>query len=351
MSRQEILFRAALTRFVLGAAALVLVPLLYPEMREARWVFGLYLAMAAVEQVLIRQQIGGMIRSLGAGFVDMAIISFLVHALGSATTIFASLYLFAGFLNAMVVGRRVGVALSVLNAIAFAAIVWAEHFHLLAFAPDNPEVALLGPPSFGLALAVSILMAIFLVSSTTIVGMLVTQLHSRERELLVANAQLANLSVQDPLTLLYNRRYLYSQLEREIERARRGHPLCALMIDLDGFKRVNDLRGHARGDALLQSIAHALEATTRASDVTGRYGGDEFVVILPDTDSVAAQAVAERIADAVREVGESAGDDKPVTASVGIAAAQPIDDVASLLNRADENAYRAKQSGGNRVAA
>jgi diguanylate cyclase (GGDEF)-like protein len=123
------------------------------------------------------------------------------------------------------------------------------------------------------------------------------------------------------------------------------------MIDLDGFKRVNDLRGHARGDAMLQAIARALSDTTRASDVTGRYGGDEFVVILPDTDPEAAQGVAERIAGAVREVGESTGDDKPVTASVGIAAARPIDDVASLLHRADENAYRAKQSGGNRVAA
>jgi hypothetical protein len=210
MSRQEILFRAALTRFVLGAAALVLLPLLYPEIRESRWVFGVYLGLAAIEQVLIRKQIGGMVRSLGAGIVDVAMISFLVHALGSATTIFASLYLFAGALNAMVVGRRVGVALGVLNAFAFASIVWAEHFGLLLFAPDNPEVALLGPPSFGLALAVSVLMTIFLVTSTTVVGLLVTQLHSRERELLLANVQLAELSQQDPLTLLYNRRYLFS---------------------------------------------------------------------------------------------------------------------------------------------
>jgi diguanylate cyclase (GGDEF)-like protein len=139
-------------------------------------------------------------------------------------------------------------------------------------------------------------------------------------------------------------------LERELARSRRGHPLALLMIDLDNFKLVNDEHGHLRGDEVLMQIAGALERSTRFSDVAGRYGGDEFAVILPDTDVEQARRVAGRLVEGIREVGARVDAKKPVTASVGIAVAESNDDARSLHRRADEAAYRAKQRGGDRIA-
>src|SRR4051794_26396284 len=111
MTRHDLLFRAALSRFVLGTAALVLLPFLYPLGAGNWWVFASYLGVAAIEQVLIRNRIGGNMRALLAGFFDVALITFIVHRLGSVATMISSFYFFAGVLNAMVVGMRVAVAL------------------------------------------------------------------------------------------------------------------------------------------------------------------------------------------------------------------------------------------------
>jgi diguanylate cyclase (GGDEF)-like protein len=123
------------------------------------------------------------------------------------------------------------------------------------------------------------------------------------------------------------------------------------MMDLDGFKRVNDIHGHLRGDDLLRRIAEAIGGTTRATDVAGRYGGDEFAILLADTNQSQARAAAERLVHAVREAGSGFDAGKPVTASVGVAVAHDDDDPPSLLRRADEHAYRAKERGGNCVDA
>lgn len=351
MTRHDVLFRAALSRFVLGAAALVLLPVLYPRSAGSWWVFVAYLLIAAIEQVLIRRDVGGQLRSFVAGLFDVAIMSFLVHRLGSVATIVSSFYFFAGVLNAMVVGLRVGVILAAINAVAYSTIVWCEHLGVLAFAPDVPEIARFGAPTTGQALVSSFMVTVFLLTSTTIVGLLVSQLRGRERELVRANDQLAELSQRDPLSNLYNRRYLFSQVERELERVGRGHPAALVMLDLDRFKQINDLEGHLRGDVLLKEISAAIATTTRVTDVAARYGGDEFVVLLPDTDEAQACVVAQRIADAVRDAGARFNPDARVTASVGITPARAGDSVASLLRRADENAYRAKKNGGDRVVA
>jgi diguanylate cyclase (GGDEF)-like protein len=173
----------------------------------------------------------------------------------------------------------------------------------------------------------------------------------RETALETANVQLEEISVRDPLTQLYNRRYLFQRMQEEIASIADGRTLSVLMIDLDGFKRVNDETGHMRGDALLKEIANALVKSCRGSDVAARYGGDEFVILLPGTAGERATQVAERIAQAIREVGLRFDAKRPVTGSVGLAEAMRDEEVASLLRRADQNAYRAKQSGGNRVAA
>ena len=350
LSKDELVFRAALTRFVLGLVALAVLPLLYPSARQFLWVYAAYIGFAAIEQVLIRKAIGGGVRSLVAGLVDLAVLTFTVHRLGSVATVMASVYFVAGVLNALVVGLRVGVILAALNAVAYAAVVCAEQAGLLPYAPDVPEISRLGVPSATLAGLAIVLVTVLLVSSTAIVGLLVRAVRRREEALTRANEQLVVLSERDPLTNLYNRRRLFERLELELERVRRGHPLSLVMLDLDGFKRVNDKHGHLRGESLLKEIAVALAANTRVTDVVGRYGGDEFVIVLADSDEAQAKIVAERIGVSVKDVGERFAEEARVTASIGLAVAREDDGVASLLRRADENAYRAKQAGGDRVA-
>jgi diguanylate cyclase (GGDEF)-like protein len=354
MTRDELRFRAASSRFGVGVLALVLLPTFYPRTRAHAWVWASYLFVAAVEQVLIRKRIGGRTRALVSGLVDTAMLTFTVHELGSVLTPLAAIYFFAVMSNALVVEPAVAYALAAINVLAFDATVWAEWAGLLAFAPDVPDVAALGHPSLERCLMASLLVTTLVPAFGVTAVSLVGEVRRRERLLVAANARLEELSQLDPLTDLYNRRHLYARLEAELGRVRRGHSLAVVMLDLDGFKQVNDRLGHERGDVLLRAIADALKRTTRETDVAGRYGGDEFLVILPDTDAEQARRVAERLADSVRETGRQFDADHPVTASLGIALAVPPaapESPAVLVRLADEHAYRAKQRGGDCVAA
>jgi diguanylate cyclase (GGDEF)-like protein len=318
------------------------------------WLWAGYLVIAAVEQVLIRKRVGGRLRALASGLVDTAMLTYTLHELGSAMTPMSAVYFLAVMANALVVDRTVAYALAALNVLAFDATVWAEWSGALAFAPDVPEVAALGPPSLEHTLMASLLVTTFVPGFAAIASALVGAVQRRERMLVAANARLEELSQLDPLTNLYNRRHLFARLEVEVARVRRGHALALVMIDLDGFKRVNDTHGHQQGDALLKEIADSIRQNTRETDVPVRYGGDEFVVILPDTDAEQARRVAERLADGIRSAGRRFDPARPVTASLGIAAAAPPsapDSVAAIVKLADERAYRAKQDGGDRVAA
>jgi diguanylate cyclase (GGDEF)-like protein len=157
------------------------------------------------------------------------------------------------------------------------------------------------------------------------------------------------LSITDGLTGLWNYRYFTMTIGKEIERsARFGRPLALLMLDLDLFKNVNDTYGHQRGDAVLVEIAARVRGQVRDVDTVARYGGEEVVVILPETDEDGAVQAAERICDAVRrrpfgEPGEGAID---VTVSIG-AAVFPAHGASAttLLRRADEALYEAKAAG------
>ncbi len=337
-------FRAALSRFV---AALIAIPLLltfYPRTREHLWVWLAYLTLAGTGQVLIRLDIGGDVRAMVSGVVDLAFITYTVHLLGSTASPMASLYFYAAVANALVVHRRVSVALAVLGVLSYDILVWLEYARVLPFAPDVPQLARLGAPGLDLALLSSVFVTTFAVAATVIVGTLMRDLAQREE-------MLQELSRRDPLTNIFNRRHVFERIDLELARVRRGGSLAAVMLDLDGFKKVNDELGHLRGDVLLKEIATALTSTTREVDVAGRYGGDEFVVILPDTGPEQAAAAAERFANAVRDAAHRFNAATSVTASVGVAVAAREDTVASLLRRADENAYRAKQRGGDRVVA
>jgi diguanylate cyclase (GGDEF)-like protein len=351
MTGDDLKFRAALSRFGVGLVALAVLPTFYPSSRGHMWIWFAYIAIAVVEQVLIRKNIGGEARGFFSGLVDLTVLTYTVHGLGSVATPMASLYLFAGVANGVVGSRRVALALAVLGAAAYDAIVWAEWAGWLPFAPDAPAIAALGRPQLSDTIMATCFVTVFVPATTAIVTELVQRVHRREEMLVDVNRKLEELSQLDPLTNLYNRRHLFARIESELARVRRGHPLALVMLDLDRFKSVNDSLGHLRGDVLLKEIASALGATTRTTDVAGRYGGDEFVVVLPDTDAKQAQTVAERLAASVRDAASRFDATRPVTASVGVALADGSDTVAALLRRADENAYRAKQGGGDRVVA
>lgn len=163
---------------------------------------------------------------------------------------------------------------------------------------------------------------------------------------------LAHAAAIDPLTGLFNRRYLQTRLDTELERGRRtGQPVALLMIDVDTFKPVNDLMGHQAGDIVLRQIADLIRGSVRASDVSTRYGGDEFAVIVAENAPSAAQT-AERIRQRVEGYRwESLGVRQPfhTTVSIGIAIGAPGESSESLIGRADQQMYRAKGLGRNRV--
>jgi diguanylate cyclase (GGDEF)-like protein len=336
--------RAALSRFLAAAVALVLLPVFYPRTRAHLWVWGGYLVIAVVMHLLIRRNIGGEVRALVSGAIDIAVITFTVHCLGSTATPMASLYFFLAVANALVVHRSVALVLAVTCVVSYDTLVWVEHARLLPFAPDVPQLETLGAPLFDQAVLATTFVTMFVMAATVIVSTL-------RRDLERHQYMLTELSQRDPLTNLFNRRHLFSRIEAELARVRRGVSLAVVMIDLDGFKKVNDALGHLRGDVLLQEIGAALLRTTRAVDVAGRYGGDEFVVVLPGASAEQAAVAAERFATGVRDAAQRFDGAHSVTASVGLAVATGTDTVASLLRRADENAYRAKQGGGNRVVA
>jgi diguanylate cyclase (GGDEF)-like protein len=349
LSGEQLTFRAGLSRLVLGGTALVLLPLLFPRMRDETWILTWYLSVAALEQLLIARGFGGRWRAFFAGLVDLGVLTYFVHVLGSTTTVFAAVYFFTSTLNTFVVGLRVGVTLAAFNAIAYDAVVWCEWARRIPSAPDGLDAARGIPPTFETALTSSVLVTALLVTSTALVGMLVHAVRRNEQELRAANTRLESLSQHDPLTGLFNRRHLFTKLEQELARLRRGHGFGVVMLDLDGFKQVNDLQGHLRGDLLLKEIAQSLNTSTREIDAAARYGGDEFLIVLPDADAEQARTVAERVTAAVRELGLRFDAQHPVTASLGVAVAHRDDSVASIIRRADENAYRAKKGGGNKV--
>ncbi len=164
------------------------------------------------------------------------------------------------------------------------------------------------------------------------------------------------LSRRESLTGCFNRRAFYELFPREVDRARRlGEGVAIVFLDLDHFKRVNDRYGHETGDRVLQQLAARLRGIIRETDLLFRWGGEEFVILLPHTSSAEAPALAERIRVAVAERPFAASDSHPavsITVSVGVAGtkAWPVDP-DSLLARADAACYRAKERGRDRVEA
>jgi len=162
-------------------------------------------------------------------------------------------------------------------------------------------------------------------------------------------ARLQEQSLHDELTGVANRRAFMAAATLEIERSRRyRHELSLAYLDIDGFKAVNDCRGHGAGDRALVALAGAARATARSVDTVARLGGDEFVVLMPETDEDAALPLADRLRKACSQA--AGAEPGPVTCSVGVVTyVQPPKDVEDLLASADELMYEAKAAGGDSV--
>ncbi len=158
-------------------------------------------------------------------------------------------------------------------------------------------------------------------------------------------------AITDPLTGVYNRRGLFQIGDFEFERARRiNRPFSAMIFDIDHFKKVNDQYGHATGDQTLRGMAERCRVSSRSVDVIGRYGGEEFVVLLPETNLESARMVAERLRMTImKEPFATDGGDLPVTISIGVAETSQQDTLKTLIERADMALYEAKRAGRNCV--
>ena len=180
------------------------------------------------------------------------------------------------------------------------------------------------------------------------------RIQDRTAELSAANRQLQELAVTDSLTGLLNRRALFNLLEREIDREQRHrHGLALIVFDIDHFKEVNDRYGHAAGDSVLQHVATVTSKVIRQTDVMARHGGEEFVVVAPETDQTGALQLAERMREALRSAGAAVNHHVlHVTASFGVAMLHPGEEGPEpVLRRADQALYAAKAAGRDRVVA
>jgi diguanylate cyclase (GGDEF)-like protein len=173
-------------------------------------------------------------------------------------------------------------------------------------------------------------------------------------EVQAINNQLRVMSITDPLTGRYNRRFINDHIRRELKLAQRtGQPVSVLMIDLDNFKEYNDRHGHIAGDEALRKLGDVLVDQVRETDVVARYGGEEFLVYLSHTNTEGARQVAEKLREAVEQTSFSLkGEDTRITISVGVATAhEEVSTYEDLVDHADKAMYRAKAEGRNLVQA
>jgi diguanylate cyclase (GGDEF)-like protein len=177
------------------------------------------------------------------------------------------------------------------------------------------------------------------------------ELEEKNTSLLDARAALMELATRDSLTGILNRGAIHSLLQQEIERARReNHPLVAVMADVDHFKRINDIYGHQCGDSVLREVTQRLRSALRAYDSLGRYGGEEFLIIIPGLGDHESVNLIERIRKIIEGEPFLCGEASlQVTSSFGVAWLGAGDELEALIHAADQALYMAKANGRNRV--
>jgi diguanylate cyclase (GGDEF)-like protein len=173
-----------------------------------------------------------------------------------------------------------------------------------------------------------------------------------EQDLKEAVRKLRRQAYVDSLTELYNRRFLMERLSEEVDEAHRyERPLSVLILDVDRFKSINDTYGHSIGDKVLHTIGRHMVATTRSYDIAARFGGEEFCLVLPNTDAATAAGIAERMRRLIEsdEIRTDREHTVKVTVSIGVAGLEATESLDRLLARADGALYRAKEGGRNRT--
>jgi diguanylate cyclase (GGDEF)-like protein len=312
-----------------------------PSLGVDAWAFGAYLAISLICQWIIQRRLfRSVTRAVVMGFLDTAFLSFFVQRSGSLSSPLPLLYVVTPVLYATTTPRRrISMIIAVAGTASYATIVLLEQLGLVAYAPASA----IARPESGMAVGCVLLVAL----STAVTAGLSSQLIWALGQ---ANVRLRDLSQHDELTGLYNRRYAVQRLEDELARSQRNPASATFaMVDLDGFKRVNDEQGHDAGDTVLKAVAAALLSATRRADVVARYGGDEFVILFPGTELEGTLAVGARMLELVREAARQACPAIPVSASMGTTGLRPADDATEVVRRVDEQLYAAKRAGGDRV--
>ena len=197
----------------------------------------------------------------------------------------------------------------------------------------------------------------FLATAALLVLIIARLVSGLRRRLQAAEERIREMALTDELTGLANRRHINERFRKEWARAARyQRPISVVLLDVDHFKAVNDSCGHDAGDAVLRGVSRTAAAALRASDLLGRWGGEEFLALLPETEAAGARGVAERVLAEVAALREYHADRVlAVTVSAGVATWTPPgggpdgSDAEALLKRADEALYRAKAAGRNRV--
>ena len=172
---------------------------------------------------------------------------------------------------------------------------------------------------------------------------------AQNKELLELNSELERLATRDPMTNVYNRRYFLEAAEKIIKTSiREKQELCAIILDIDHFKKVNDNYGHDVGDKVIISCANTVSSIVRESDIFARFGGEEFVVLFPNTNVDGAKVIAEKIRLTIEATPVESIN---ITVSIGLARfnAKEIENIDQLIKQADLGLYEAKEGGRNRV--
>jgi len=187
-----------------------------------------------------------------------------------------------------------------------------------------------------------------IITTLLLLGLIYLLMSRLIKKLDEARQTIEKIAITDQLTELFNRRHVMTRFEEEFEKVKRlNKNMGCIMADIDNFKTVNDSYGHQEGDHVLKVIAHRIRNTLRAYDIVGRYGGEEFLIILPDTNLEDARGLAERIRT---RVNEDPINNATITLSLGVVCFQEGDHTLDdIIRRADQNLYKAKKSGKDRV--
>ena len=261
----------------------------------------------------------------------VGLIGGLLALTGFASSPFAMLFALVSVAAALAYGPQAGIAAAGLATAAFAAVLLLDP-QLASYAPED-----------GLRLSIGL-------GATWLLAFVAIAYAGHQRR---AVAHALALSRTDPLTSLFNRSQLFVTLEQEVSRTRRSdRGFCVLMIDVDGLKLINDTAGHLRGDDVLRALGAVIRTSIRNVDSAYRYGGDEFVVLLPETEIVGAFVVAEKIRAGAEEVGLALTETEPLTSvSIGLVS-HPEDGLSAeeLMTAADRAMYQAKRLGKNQIS-